>query len=134
MKQQNKWREKIVYFMKDRYGQNDVLNKHILFLSFVSLIIYPFTNYYIFLIISLLLLSYSYFRTLSKNKEARKKENEAYRKKLSPIRFQLLKFKNRDSYRYLKCPNCKQKIRVPKNKGTIRVTCPKCHHEKEMKT
>ncbi|MFW7433386.1 hypothetical protein [Vagococcus carniphilus] len=73
MKRKGKWKEKILFFMRDRYGQNDVLNKHILFFGFLSLVIYPFTNHLFWLVLSLILLSYSYFRMLSKNKSARKK-------------------------------------------------------------
>ncbi|MDT2814800.1 hypothetical protein P7H60_11990 [Vagococcus carniphilus] len=134
MKRKGKWKEKILFFMRDRYGQNDVLNKHILFFGFLSLVIYPFTNHLFWLVLSLILLAYSYFRMLSKNKSARKKENEAYQKWLSPIRFQFVKYKNKETYRYLKCSNCKQKIRVPRNQGEIRVTCPKCSHTKDIKT
>ena len=32
----------------------------------------------------------------------------------------------RKKYKYLICPQCRQKLRVPKGKGNLRVTCSKC--------
>ncbi|MEI3279496.1 MAG: hypothetical protein V8R46_01165 [Eubacterium ramulus] len=32
-------------------------------------------------------------------------------------------------YRFFACPNCAQKVRVPKGKGRICITCPKCKTE-----
>ena len=36
-------------------------------------------------------------------------------------------------HKYLKCPKCKQEIRVPKGAGKIRITCPKCQEKFEKK-
>lgn len=32
-------------------------------------------------------------------------------------------------YKYFVCPRCRQKVRVPKGKGKICITCPKCGTE-----
>lgn len=31
-------------------------------------------------------------------------------------------------YYFIHCPACKTKMRIPKNKGKIKITCPKCSH------
>lgn len=33
---------------------------------------------------------------------------------------------DRKSFKFFKCPACRQKIRVPKGKGRIEITCPRC--------
>ena len=37
-------------------------------------------------------------------------------------------------YRVLRCPSCRQKLRVPKGKGKIRVTCTHCGNRFEAKS
>ena len=40
----------------------------------------------------------------------------------------LMKFKVVD------CPNCKARLRVPRGKGKINITCPKCEFKNQMET
>ncbi|MDO4798818.1 MAG: hypothetical protein Q4A01_12455, partial [Coriobacteriales bacterium] len=37
-------------------------------------------------------------------------------------------------YKHLTCPECGQRVRVPRKKGKIRITCPKCHAKFEAKS
>ena len=43
-------------------------------------------------------------------------------------------WEGRKTTAYLKCPNCGQMLSVPKGKGKIRVTCPKCHAKMETRS
>lgn len=43
-------------------------------------------------------------------------------------------WKGRKTTAYLKCPNCGQMLSVPKGKGKIHVTCPKCHAKMETRS
>jgi glutaredoxin 3 len=37
-------------------------------------------------------------------------------------------------YNVVNCPNCPTRLRVPKGKGKLTVTCPKCNTEFRMNT
>lgn len=85
----------------------------------------------VFSILSWIVLIYGYFRIFSRNIAARQKENQALMSfwyKLKNGRTSApKKKKDYKNYRYYACPNCKQKLRVPKGKGKISITCPKCN-------
>mgnify|MGYP004666140193 len=36
--------------------------------------------------------------------------------------------------RYFLCPRCRQTVRVPRGKGKIMITCPKCKEKFQRKT
>lgn len=44
------------------------------------------------------------------------------------------KIQYKKQYKILKCPNCKQKLRVPRGKGGMTVTCKKCSHKFHART
>ncbi len=119
-------------FMMGRYGV-DQLAAGLLFLSFILSVIF-----YIFPLGLLSYLVYAPFilfllRALSKNHNARQKENMAFLKLWNPIAAWVGKKSRRLSsyrtHRYFKCPGCSQEVRVPKGKGKIKITCPKCRLE-----
>lgn len=43
-------------------------------------------------------------------------------------------WKDRKTKAFLKCPTCGQTLSVPKGKGRLIVTCPKCHTKMETKS
>lgn len=85
------------------------------------------------LIIAYIFYGYALFRMFSKNITARQKEYYTFLKVWNPLVkwFKMRKtiWDGRKTYRYFKCPNCKQWLRAPKGKGKIQVTCQKCRKE-----
>lgn len=87
-----------------------------------------------------LLISFTYviffaclFRTMSRNIAARQKENSKFLQYWNPVRAWFkgkFNIKKHDrNYKYFKCPNCKQMMRVPRGKGQISITCQKCNEK-----
>lgn len=116
-------------FMSGRYGTdklNMVLLTAGLIFSLVGLFIrLPVLNLCCMLF-SYGLLGYSLFRTFSRNTYKRYQENR---------RFLLLKQKWTDrQHRYYTCPRCRQQVRVPRGKGKISISCPKCKEKFVKKT
>lgn len=116
-------------FMAGRYG-TDKLNMAILgagvVLCMVSLFFrMPWVNL-ILTLLSYALLFWALFRTMSRNTYKRYRENR---------RFLLFfdKMKDRE-HRYYDCPRCHQSVRVPRGKGKIAITCPKCREKFVRKT
>ncbi len=126
-------KEKLQRFMAGRYGV-DALNKFLLGASVVLLVCSMFvrrgTMLYSF---ALLLLLICYVRMFSRNIQARYQENiKFYNMKNKFFGFfkkQKSYMEQRKTYHIYKCPTCKQKIRIPKGKGKIAITCPKCKTE-----
>ena len=72
------------------------------------------------------LMFWTLFRMFSRNTYARYEENRKF------LRF-FDKIKDRE-HRYFACPKCRQTVRVPRGKGKIAITCPKCREKFIKKT
>ena len=125
-------REKFYRFMQGRYG-NDELSKFLVGVSMVLIILNLLTKSGIFNLLFWVCLIYSYFRMFSKNYSARYAENQKFLSLKNQFKYKLENHKRlreqKKIYHIYSCPYCKQKIRIPKGKGTIIVTCPKCKQE-----
>ena len=88
--------------------------------------------------LALVLIGYCYFRMFSRNISGRNEENQKYLSWTAGIRRSFTQTKNRivqsKDYHIYKCPACGQKIRIPRGKGKICITCPKCRHEFEKRS
>ena len=125
-------KEKFYRFMQGRYG-NDEMSKFLLGISMALIILKLLTKSVIFDLLFWVCLIYSYFRMFSKNYSARYAENQKF---LAMKNKWMYKWENhkrmreqKKIYHIYSCPYCKQKIRIPKGKGSIIITCPKCKQE-----
>lgn len=126
-------REKFQRFMMGRYGADDFSK----FLSIVVIVLCVidilFVDSVIFYFCTLALIIYLYYRMFSKNIAKRYQENQLYlviKNKLTrKFKRKKSEFKQRKTHHIYKCPTCRQKIRIPKGKGRICITCPKCKTE-----
>ena len=130
------WLRKIGYtlrtglrrFMEGRYG-TDKLNMAILCAGLVCSLLASLLPGALlkltFTLIAYVFMFVAIFRSLSRNIYKRYEENRKFL-----LFFQKLKDKD---HCYYNCPRCRQQVRVPKGKGKISITCPKCR-EKFIKT
>ncbi|MGN0662422.1 MAG: hypothetical protein ACI4LE_04680 [Faecalibacterium sp.] len=122
-------REKIRRFMMGRYG-TDALNQFLSILSIVLLLISIISRVNLFTWLGAALLIWCYYRTFSRNISKRTEENYKFytMKERVESKFRGLKsqWANRKLYHYYRCPQCRQKLRVPRGRGRIQISCPRC--------
>lgn len=131
-------------FMRGRYGF-DVFSKFLMYSSAGFMLSALITQITLFSTVGFTLMIYAYMRALSRNHLGRYKELQFYRKVKGKVQrkskkmgnvFNTLKIKwmQRKIYKYYSCPECKQKIRVPKGKNKVKITCPNCQAQFIKKT
>lgn len=124
-------------FMMGRYG-GDQLSMALLILSFLLTWIARLARLPLLAPIGYVPLGLCIYRMLSKDISKRSMENYKFAIFMSPVYSKIKKaqyrFTDAKTHRYFKCPDCKTKLRVPKHKGKIIITCPKCKTEFKRKT
>ena len=128
----NEMRRLLQRFMYGRYGI-DSFSNFLLGASLVCCILGALLNSVLLNLVFWILMIYVYFRMFSKNHQKRYQENikflETKNKFLKKIRSEKAIMKQKKTHHIYKCPTCRQKIRIPKGKGRICITCPKCKTE-----
>lgn len=124
-----KFTARMQHFMMGRYG-TDKLNMFILgagvIACLLSVVISAPLVDLLLTVISYALMIWAICRTLSRNTYKRYQENRKFLMLLD-------RFKDRE-HRYFECPKCHQVVRVPRKKGKIAITCPKCREKFVRKT
>ncbi|MGI5887998.1 MAG: BRcat domain-containing protein [Oscillospiraceae bacterium] len=122
--------------MAGRYGF-DELSKLLLIAAAVffvpSLFLYGKLSGDILRVLALASAFWGLYRAFSRNFEKRSAEYKKY------ISFKTKLFRrsgkdgtrvlDRRDYKYFKCPGCGVTVRIPKGKGNVSITCPKCSTE-----
>ena len=116
-------------FMTGRYG-TDRLNMLILSVGLVASLLSVILRFepvnLILFVLSYGMMFWAIFRCLSRNTYKRYQENRKF--------LQLTgRLKDRE-HRYFDCPKCRQMVRVPRGKGKIAITCPRCREKFVKKT
>ncbi len=118
--------------MAGRYGV-DHLSLFLLAVGLVFSILSGIQNWAWAAWVCLVLLVICYLRMFSRNISKRYQENQKFLGLFRPIQnaYRRLVQRKKDSkyYRFYRCPNCKTRLRVPKGKGKICITCPNCKKE-----
>lgn len=128
----NKWQKRLY----GRYGI-DELYQFNLILYLILFVINIFVNSLILFWIQVAIITFTFFRVLSKNIKQRKKENDKYLSIKNKIvkHFDLIrkKWRDRNTHMYKKCIHCKTVLRLPLKKGIHTVKCPNCKKRFEVK-
>lgn len=130
--------------MRGRYGA-DQFARFLSFLLLFLVVLNIFLRRRLLGLICWAVLIYMYYRIMSKNISRRSAENRRYlqikgrvlglfgRKGGSGRTFKE-EAEYRKTYKIFKCPNCSQKIRIPRGKGQIMISCPRCRTEFEKRS
>ena len=125
-------REKLQRLMMGRYG-NDKMNQVLSAASLVLVLLGVIFNINALYTLGILLLAYIYFRMFSRNIAKRYAENQVFLQYYNRAAGWLVGKKHsmerNKNYKIFTCPQCKQKLRVPRGKGKIQIRCSKCGHE-----
>ena len=116
-------RTRLNMFMLGRNGV-DFLNKH---LFRIAAIIAGLNLLFLGRIgsVPFLIAGYALFRTLSRKLPMRQAEDMVAREKYD---------RAKEKIRFFSCPGCGSYLRVPRGKGRIQVTCPRCGHRFDRKS
>ena len=121
------WKDK---FMSGRNGLDECGKVAFVSAAVVYVLLMIFPNVLLELLF-FVAVGYGLFRVFSKNREKRLKENHVF---MSYVELVKMNFEQRKTHRIFMCKVCGKKVRVPKGKGKIEITCPSCGNKKTHHT
>ena len=117
------------YLQKFMIGRNgrDELQTISLWIAIIFMVLSPMVTRLVkFPLIDALaygLVLYSIFRFCSKDVYKRREENQKF---LREVEFFKLRRSVRKTHKIYRCKGCGRKIRIPKGRGKVEITCPLC--------
>ena len=122
-------------FMSGRYGTDALTNALLIFGAVVSFINIFLRSWIIQLFVYGVII-FAIYRVMSRNHEARRKENRFFNKKLNVFKSKIEIYKNQKNDKfhvYRKCPACKAVLKLPHRIGEHTTVCPRCGREFKVK-
>lgn len=125
------FRYKLMQFMSGRYGVDSLF--YVLFAASAILsIVNCFVKSLVLQFVVYAIIIYAFFRIMSRNIEARRKENQAFNILSVKLKEkQNIRRRRKADYThvYKRCPNCHAVLRLPRRKGKHSTVCPKCSRQ-----
>ena len=129
--------KKIQRWCEGAYGY-DELGMFLILSSLIILLFGYIPGMRFLSVLSMVPLFWALFRCFSRNKYMRYSELEEYikiKKKINEkLKLYQNKWRDRKTHCYVKCKHCGAILRVPKGKGNIEITCPRCGNKTSKKT
>ena len=131
------WQRRLMEWLRGRQGPDD-LAVFSVNLAIVIVLVNVFARTGWLGWVGLALVAYAMFRIQSRNLGARARENEAFLRALGPARPWVQNpgaaWAELRAYKHVRCSSCRQRVRVPRGKGRLRVTCPRCKTKFEVRS
>lgn len=129
------FRYRLMQFMSGRYG-TDKFNNTLLIIALALSFLNLFLRSSLIQLFSYAIIIYVFFRMLSRNIEARRRENRWFLDKMAFLknRKEFYEQRKADKFHvYKKCPACKAILRLPHRIGEHTTVCPRCGREFKVK-
>ena len=106
---------------------------HLSFALLIAAMVLSFIPWSYMFIICIILTVFAVWRMFSKNIEKRRRENLVLLRLVNNAKTWYYRINTRrqqaKQYKVFKCPQCGQKLRVPRGKGKVSIKCSKCGHK-----
>ena len=115
--------------MLGRYGP-DQLGTALFIVAVLLNVVFSIIGFAIGSFFSLAIFAVALFRAYSRNIPSRRRENDRFLVFYAPIRTRIKKrivaIRGRKTHKFFTCPSCRNTLRVPKDRGRLQITCPRC--------